>query len=81
MTIILNRKKNKKSERIKDAEEKLISNIHNPDYKAEKFGTVGHAVSTSRKFSIRTSTGGMTNKKWNRIGDAPIWSRYICQQQ
>lgn len=39
----------------------------------KKFGTVG-AVALDKKGIITagTSTGGMTNKKWNRIGDAPI---------
>lgn len=39
----------------------------------KKFGTVG-AVALDRKGNIAaaTSTGGMTNKRWNRVGDAPI---------
>jgi len=66
-------RRTKSLERIKDAEEKLISNIHNPDYKAEKFGTVGCvALDKFGNLASGTSTGGMTNKKWNRIGDAPI---------
>lgn len=38
-----------------------------------KYGTVG-AVALDREGNLAagTSTGGMTNKKWNRIGDAPI---------
>lgn len=38
-----------------------------------KFGTVG-AVALDQKghLAAGTSTGGMTNKRWNRIGDAPI---------
>lgn len=38
-----------------------------------KFGTVG-AVACDGKGNIAaaTSTGGMTNKKWGRIGDSPI---------
>jgi beta-aspartyl-peptidase (threonine type) len=38
-----------------------------------KFGTVG-AVALDREGNLAagTSTGGMTNKTWNRIGDAPI---------
>ena len=40
---------------------------------AEKYGTVG-AVALDRKGNIAagTSTGGMMNKRWNRIGDSPI---------
>lgn len=42
----------------------------NPDY---KFGTVGCvAVDKFGNIAAGTSTGGMTNKRWNRIGDAPI---------
>lgn len=39
----------------------------------EKFGTVG-CVALDKKGNIAagTSTGGMTNKRYNRIGDAPI---------
>lgn len=38
-----------------------------------KFGTVGAvAVDTNRHVSAATSTGGMTNKRYGRIGDSPI---------
>lgn len=39
----------------------------------KKFGTVG-AVALDRhgNLAAATSTGGMTNKKWQRIGDSPI---------
>lgn len=41
-----------------------------PDF---KFGTVGCvALDQNGNLAAGTSTGGMTNKKWNRIGDAPI---------
>ena len=39
----------------------------------QKYGTVGSvALDMHGNISSGTSTGGMTNKKWNRIGDAPI---------
>ena len=39
----------------------------------EKFGTVGCvALDKEGNIAAGTSTGGMTNKRWNRIGDAPI---------
>ena len=39
----------------------------------EKFGTVGCvALDRSGNICAGTSTGGMTNKKYNRIGDSPI---------
>ena len=43
------------------------------DLKGKYFGTVG-AVALDRygHISAGTSTGGMTNKRWSRIGDSPI---------
>ncbi|PHQ58711.1 MAG: beta-aspartyl-peptidase [Robiginitomaculum sp.] len=41
-----------------------------PDY---KFGTVGAvAMDQYGNIAAGTSTGGLTNKRWNRIGDSPI---------
>ena len=41
--------------------------------KENKFGTVGCvAIDKFGNITSGTSTGGMTNKKWNRIGDVPI---------
>ena len=41
--------------------------------KREKMGTVGCcALDKNGNLAAGTSTGGMTNKKYNRIGDAPI---------
>ena len=54
------------------AKEKAMGSLlqENPDY---KFGTVGCAVlDKNGNLAAGTSTGGMTNKRWNRIGDAPI---------
>lgn len=41
--------------------------------KDEKFGTVG-AVACDKNGNVAaaTSTGGMTNKKWGRVGDSPM---------
>ena len=39
----------------------------------DKFGTVGCvALDKFGNITSGTSTGGMTNKKWNRVGDVPI---------
>jgi len=44
-----------------------------PPYKDEKFGTVGCvALDLQGNLAAGTSTGGMTNKKFGRVGDAPI---------
>lgn len=41
--------------------------------KESKFGTVGAvALDQHGNLAAATSTGGMTNKKWQRIGDSPI---------
>ena len=41
--------------------------------KDKKFGTVGAvALDAHGHLAAATSTGGMTNKKWQRIGDSPI---------
>ncbi|HET6913457.1 MAG TPA: isoaspartyl peptidase/L-asparaginase [Rhodanobacteraceae bacterium] len=37
------------------------------------FGTVGAVARDARgRLAAATSTGGMTNKRWNRIGDSPV---------
>jgi beta-aspartyl-peptidase (threonine type) len=41
--------------------------------KGTYFGTVGAvALDSHGHIAAATSTGGMTNKKWNRIGDSPV---------
>ena len=41
--------------------------------KEGKFGTVGAvALDKSGTIAAATSTGGMTNKKWGRVGDSPL---------
>ncbi len=47
--------------------------FEDPFIKDSKFGTVGcAALDKHGNLAAGTSTGGMTNKRWNRIGDAPI---------
>lgn len=42
-------------------------------FEGKKFGTVGAvALDQYGNLAAATSTGGMTNKRWNRVGDAPI---------
>lgn len=61
----------------KEAEKTLGKNKKNAILESyeidQKFGTVGAvALDKNGNLAAGTSTGGMTNKKWNRIGDAPI---------
>ncbi|QDP84141.1 isoaspartyl peptidase/L-asparaginase [Chryseobacterium sp. SNU WT5] len=63
----------KQKENLK-TEKKVSQNTLPESYEIDqKFGTVG-AVALDKKGNIAagTSTGGMTNKKYGRIGDAPI---------
>lgn len=47
--------------------------FYDPFIKDSKFGTVGCvALDKAGNLAAGTSTGGMTNKQWDRIGDAPI---------
>lgn len=60
------------------AKEKKTQNLdslvlNDPLYKTSKYGTVGCvALDQYGDLVAGTSTGGMTNKRWERIGDAPI---------
>ncbi|MFC5270288.1 isoaspartyl peptidase/L-asparaginase family protein [Adhaeribacter terreus] len=46
---------------------------HPPHHHDKKFGTVGAvALDQAGNVAAATSTGGMTNKNFNRIGDTPI---------
>lgn len=67
-------KKLKEKEKLKEDQNdrgQVENNIEwQPD---EKFGTVGAvAVDKNKNLAAGTSTGGMTNKKYGRIGDSPI---------
>ena len=61
-------------ERVKARENQTALNSEEAAYlRAQRRGTVGCvALDQSGNLAAGTSTGGMTNKKWNRIGDAPI---------
>ncbi|MFK7750530.1 MAG: isoaspartyl peptidase/L-asparaginase family protein [Kordia sp.] len=66
-------KRYKSLERAKknDADKKAA--YLDPYIKDYKYGTVGCvALDKNGNLAAGTSTGGMTNKKWNRIGDSPI---------
>ena len=64
----------KKAE-LKANQPNAMKNSHYPSYYwvDKKFGTVGCvALDKDGNISAGTSTGGMTNKKYGRVGDAPI---------
>lgn len=49
------------------------ASLYDPYIKDKKFGTVGAvALDQFGNIAAGTSTGGMTNKKYGRVGDAPI---------
>lgn len=51
----------------------LEMELEDPYFKDRKFGTVGAvAVDSKGNISAATSTGGMTNKRYGRVGDVPI---------
>ena len=54
-----------------EAPAKPISALEGPD--AHRFGTVGVvALDRDGNIAAGTSTGGITGKRWNRVGDSPI---------
>lgn len=62
---------------LRAREEGQVILDHTPDGTEEegekKFGTVGAvALDGQGNIAAATSTGGMTNKRWGRIGDSPI---------
>ena len=64
--------KTKEMEKIElDHDDKTA--FYDADIKDSKFGTVGcAALDKHGNLAAGTSTGGMTNKRWGRIGDSPI---------
>lgn len=73
-------KRLKSLQRVKERDAKKVELDHDdkqafydPDIKDSKFGTVGCvALDKNGNIAAGTSTGGMTNKRWGRVGDAPI---------
>lgn len=58
--------------RVQERETNKVS-FYDPFVRNSKYGTVGCvALDQAGNLAAGTSTGGMTNKKWDRIGDAPI---------
>lgn len=60
-------------QRYQQWQEALRADVVQLDHTGKKFGTVGAvALDKEGNLSAATSTGGLTNKKFGRIGDSPI---------
>ena len=58
---------------VMDPDSRIAAGPTPPDEGLKYFGTVGAvALDADGHLAAGTSTGGMTNKRWGRIGDAPI---------
>ena len=63
----------KNSQKKKSEHSNKQAAFYDSTIKDAKFGTVGCvALDKHGNIAAGTSTGGMTNKRWGRIGDAPI---------
>ncbi|GLR73004.1 isoaspartyl peptidase/L-asparaginase [Agaribacter marinus] len=67
----------RRKDALKKVKANILSNDHamylSPDVVDYKFGTVGAvALDKHGNLAAGTSTGGMTAKRWGRIGDSPI---------
>ncbi|NDC40451.1 MAG: isoaspartyl peptidase/L-asparaginase [Chitinophagia bacterium] len=61
------------AQRYQQWQEALQEGAVRLDHSERKFGTVGAvALDASGDLAAATSTGGMTNKQWGRVGDTPI---------
>ncbi|WP_136482184.1 isoaspartyl peptidase/L-asparaginase family protein [Cognatitamlana onchidii] len=59
--------------RIKASDNSEVVSVYDQTISDSKFGTVGCvALDKHGNLAAGTSTGGMTNKRWGRIGDSPI---------
>ncbi|RAV28159.1 isoaspartyl peptidase/L-asparaginase family protein [Sinomicrobium soli] len=60
-------------EKARRENRKQQASAYDPFIRDSKYGTVG-CVALDRKGNLAaaTSTGGMTNKRWGRIGDSPV---------
>ncbi len=60
---------------VRDSDNYMLDHTHNDisEIKDKKFGTIGAvACDQNGNIAAATSTGGMTNKKYGRIGDSPL---------
>ncbi|WP_299821793.1 isoaspartyl peptidase/L-asparaginase [uncultured Pontibacter sp.] len=60
-------------QQLLDARESGEVSLDHSEKKKQKFGTVGAvALDVNGNVAAATSTGGMTNKKYSRVGDTPL---------
>ena len=58
---------------LADSAARKTHGLKQPENRDNKYGTVGAvALDKHGNLAAATSTGGMTNKRYNRVGDAPI---------
>lgn len=59
--------------KVKDREEGISQSVPQDAWESTKLGTVGAvALDKNGNIAAGTSTGGLTNKKYGRIGDSPV---------
>lgn len=59
--------------RAQEREKGRSASLEDGDLRGKYFGTVGAvALDAEGRIAAATSTGGMTNKKWGRVGDSPV---------
>ncbi len=73
-SVFTTERRQKALEKYKERQSQMsLNDAQDATYRDYKFGTVGVAVRDSRgDLSAGTSTGGMTGKRWGRVGDSPI---------
>nr|WKN40268.1 isoaspartyl peptidase/L-asparaginase [Tunicatimonas sp. TK19036] len=60
-------------QKLKDTDQFQLDHSVVMEHKPKKMGTVGAvACDAQGNIAAATSTGGMTNKRWGRIGDSPV---------
>jgi beta-aspartyl-peptidase (threonine type) len=63
----------KRDSLLKDVTPAHMASVLREAQRKDRYGTVGAvALDQYGHLAAATSTGGMTNKKWGRVGDAPI---------
>lgn len=60
-------------EQLQKAKQASTVELDHTEHNDRKYGTVGAvAIDSNGNLAAATSTGGMTNKMWGRVGDCPV---------